>query len=127
MLFEHLARDALVVLAADSQDNAPVPQAFDITLKAKKRFAFGFSLSEADPAQAVIPNNSSPEGVVQIEHETFFAQARLCGDQRSDTMSVIDQKLGSARNFCMMEKALITPMPAPVSGGERVHIMQGDV
>src|SRR6516162_11570000 len=78
MFLEHFARDALVVLATDCEDNATHPQSFRIALKGKERLSFGIALAQADAADPVIPNHAAPESIVEVHDQTFSAVPDVC-------------------------------------------------
>src|SRR5205814_9860059 len=75
MTLEWLTSVPFLVLAADSKNDATLPKRECIALKRAEGFAFGSALAEANATQAIVSDDTAPEGVVEIQHKTFLRLA----------------------------------------------------
>ena len=61
----------LVVFAADGEDDASAGEGEAVTLEGEIGFADGAALAEDDSVEAVVADDSAPEGVVEVEDEAL--------------------------------------------------------
>ncbi len=77
MLFKGFLRRLLVVLAAHRQKDSSIFQFLQPRLKIREGMS-GAQFSGLDAAQAVVPNNAAPKGIVQVNNDTFFHRTPEC-------------------------------------------------
>ncbi len=77
MLLKGFLRRPLVVLAAHRQKDPPIFQFLQPCLKIREGMS-GAQFSDLDAAQAIIPNNAAPKGIVQVNDDTLFHRAPEC-------------------------------------------------
>ena len=116
MFLEDFACGLLGVLRADRQNHAALLQALHVLLKGKISLAFRVALAQADSAQAIVSNDSSPKGVVEVQHQTLLGQPPLRNHDGRQAVRVIDQVFRCAGHFGLMDETRIVPVPAAPGG-----------
>ena len=100
MFQEDGARDALVVLRRDRQNDAAPAQGQRHSLHVQVRFAGGIALPDNDTLEAVVAHDPAPQRIVQVENQSAPAlppkraqdAAGMIGVQRQEPR--IEGKLG---------------------------------
>src|SRR5438132_9821674 len=121
MRFERLERLGRVVLAADGEQDAAMPEIEHGALERLECSSRIFR-TEPDAGQAVFTDHAAPERVVQIDDERFGHTAREWIDEAKPFASEIEEVWSGDRQPNGQPLPLVAPGFAPVAGHEAVVI-----
>ncbi len=124
MIAKHRFGDLRVVLGADGQNDSPFFELLGVILQGEVRFAGRAPLPEDDAVEPVVADHAAPQGVVEIEDQTFLRQPALSGEDAGDEIAVKGRRLRSDFQLALKPAPDVEPGVNSVPRAGARHIEQ---
>src|SRR5207249_1983762 len=117
------ARDLRIVLRTNRQENASLTQSKAISLKGGVRLGERRFLSDLDLVESVVSDDSAPQCVIQIEHQTLFRLAEHRANHRGKRLRDGKAGLRCGQDFVAVPAVPIEPPQAADPGRDGIQIL----
>src|SRR5579862_5478035 len=124
MIPERAPRCGVVILGANSDDDAAIAQRQNIALETLIGLAGCIALSEQNPAQTVVADDAAPQRIVEVEHQAAAREAADRGHNAAHVVGVQRHEVLIERQFREIPLPRAVPVGKPDSLGNGGYIEQ---
>ena len=123
---ERRARDILVILGADGEDDPALAQRQRHLLDGQKGLAARRALTDGNTIDAIVTDDAAPQCIVEIEHQRLAAGAADGPENPGDGVGRERQRIGANGKFGLLPLPGVVPVVKPDPAGDPRQINKND-
>src|SRR5262245_26180002 len=118
MFVEYCLSGRGIVLRADRENDTALAELFCVALEGEMRLTRRITFSKDYPFEAVVADDASPQGVIEVEYETFLGESASGSNDSGQQLAVHRRHLRRDLDLCLKPARDVEPGVDAISLGD---------